>query len=160
MSKVKTFRNLKGQVSSYGNIPAAAAGPYTVANAAVWYFAGVPCAGSRKVVFTIRGTGAGALASQTVVAGNHSDGSDAVNASGAEVTLRGDGNFGIGVGNGLRVAVDPAQGQHHNAFMFLSITNDAVQKTSVSVDAEVWYEGDAADDAASFGQAGVVAATY
>ena len=160
MAKSKVFRNLKGKASGYGSIPAEAAGPYTVAASATWYFAGVPCAGARMVVFTVRGTGSGTSASQTVVMGNHENGSDAVNAGTSEVTLRGDGNLSISAGNGLRVALTPAQGLLHHGFAFFGIVNDANQKTSVSVDAEVWYEGDAVDDRNSFGQPSVEAATY
>lgn len=160
MAKTKVFKNLKGKAAGYGSIPAEAAGPYTVNGSATWYFAGVPCAGARMVVWTIRGAGAGTSASQSCVMGNHENGSDAVSAGTAEVTMRGDGNISISVGNGLRVAVTPAVGLLHHGFAFLSITNDATQKTAVSVDAEVWYEGDAVDDRNSFGQAAVEAATY
>lgn len=160
MAKTKVFRNLKGKAAGYNAIPAEAAGPYTVNTSATWYFAGVPCTGARMVVWTIRGTGGGALASQACVMGNHENGSDAVSSGGAEVTLRGDGNLAIGAGNGLRVAVTPAQGLLHHGYAFIGIVNDATQKTAVSVDAEVWYEGDSLDDRNSFGQSTVEAATY
>lgn len=160
MSVVARYPNLKGKVTAVTAIPAQPAGPYSVAGAAVWYFAGVPCAGARQVVFTVRGVGAGALASQTCLPGNHEDGSDAANASSGDVTLRGDGGFSISVGGGLRVAVVPTAGLHHHRFLFFSITNDATAKTSVSVDAEVWYDDEAYVAKTAFGQDGVVPATY
>lgn len=161
MSKSKLYKNLKGQVTSSSNIPAAAAGPYTVGTSATWFFAGVPCMGARQITYTIRGAGAGALASQTCIMGNHSDGSDVINFSSSDVVLRGDGGFGIGTGNGLRVSVLPSAGLHLHGFCFFSIVNDATaNKTGVSVDAEVWYEGEADPEREGYGQSGVAAATY
>ena len=162
MAKSKVFRNLKGKVSSVLSIPAEAAGPYSVGASATWFFAGVPCAGARMVVWTVRGTGTGALASSTLNAGNEEDGTGALNAGSAEVTLIGEAGLNIARPNGLRVGAAPtlASALLVHGFLFLSIVNDANAKTAFSVDAEVWYDGDAADDRSSYGQADIVAATY
>lgn len=157
MGYTKKFLGLKLNTSGYTNPQNGTSPLASLTGAAVAYTSGVPCRGARMVVFTIKGTGAGGLASQGSNGGNHPNMVDAVVGGTADYSVQGDGAIAISGANGAVVAVRPTLlPLFAHGYVQLSLTNDATTKTNVTVDAEVFYETEADVCSTQYGQGGEV----